>query len=209
MNYNKFLEIVKPYTMTSVERIKTLYDSLEYIRFNNLDGDIVECGVWKGGNILGCIEYCKYHNMDKKFWLYDTFSGMTKPSQFDVDLNGINGMIWEGKCDSSIEMVKKIIDKSNYKSEKIKFIDGDICTTLDDENNIPSEISILRLDTDWYDSTKKEMDKLYPRLVIKGVLIVDDYGHWMGSKKAVDEYFGEKNMDVERVDYTCIKIIKS
>lgn len=208
MEFSNFLQIVKPYTMTSVERIKTLYDSMEYIRLNNIDGDIVECGVWKGGNILGCIEYCKFYNMNKKFWLYDTFSGMTESSECDIDLNGISGIAWEGKCNSSLEEVKEIIQSTKYPNENIRYVIGDICKTLDTINNIPINISILRLDTDWYLSTKKELEILYPKLINKGILIIDDYGHWKGAKKAVDEYFGN-NTIIEKIDYTGVKIIKN
>ena len=208
MNFNKFLTITKPYTMTSIDRIKSLFDSLEYIRLNNIDGDIVECGVWKGGNILGCIEYCKYYGVEKTFWLYDTFSGMSKSSMYDVDLNGSDGRHWEGKCDAMLNEVKMLINKTNYPTNKVKFIAGDICQTLMLEKNIPTNISLLRLDTDWYESTKKELEILYPKLSKNGVLIIDDYGHWKGCRKAVDGYFGDGFL-FESIDYTGIKIIKT
>jgi hypothetical protein len=210
MDIEKFISIVKPYTMTSTERIRSLFQSLEYIRKNNIDGDIIECGVWKGGNILGCLEYMKYHNIKKTVWLYDTFSGMTQTTKFDVDLNGVSGERWESKCDCSLDDVKNIIDEKKYPNNKIKFIVGDITKTLKEKNNIPETISLLRLDTDWYESTKVEMEGLYPNLVGGGVLIIDDYGHWVGAKKAVDDYFTfiNKKPIIETIDYTGIKIIK-
>ena len=70
-----------------------------------------------------------------------------------------------------------------------KLIQGDIVETLKDDKNVPTAISALRLDTDWYASTKAEMDVLYPRLTTQGILIVDDYGYWNGSRKAIDEFF--------------------
>jgi hypothetical protein len=206
MKFGDFLNLVKPYTMTSEARIRSLFDSLEYIRNEKIYGDIVECGVWKGGNMLGAIEYIKFHGMMNKVWLYDTFSGMTVSSNLDVDINGQKGNIWEGKCECSLEDVKNLIDKTNYKN--VMFVIGDINETLNEINNIPQSISILRLDTDWYESTKKEMNILYPKLVNNGILIVDDYGHWRGSKQAVDEYFEGKNILIESIDYTGIKIIK-
>jgi hypothetical protein len=210
MDIEKFISIVKPYTMTSNERIRSLFQSLEYIRKNNIDGDIVECGVWKGGNILGCLEYMKYYGIEKTVWLYDTFSGMTETTKFDIDLNGVSGKQWESKCDCSLEDVKNIINEKKYPKNKIKFIVGDITETIKEKNNIPEKISILRLDTDWYESTKIEMEVLYPILVNDGVLIIDDYGHWVGAKKAVDEYFTfiNKKPIFELIDYTSIKIIK-
>ena len=94
--------------------------------------------------------------------------------------------------------------------DQIRFVKGDVCETLKDHNNLPNEISVLRLDTDWYESTKIELDYLYPLLAKKGVLIVDDYGHWAGARKAVDEYFVDKEYKplFNVVDYTCRTAIK-
>ena len=211
MNKETFRNIVKPYTMTSNERINSLYDSLEYIRENNIQGDFIECGVWAGGNILGIMSYLEYHNMnDRTVWLYDTFEGMTPPEDIDIDINGNKAqtILDSVMCIASLEKVKQNISLSKFPN--VKFVIGDIVETLNDKNNIPSCIALLRLDTDWYQSTKKEMEILYPLLSKKGVLIVDDYGHWKGSKIAVDEYFHNINQIpiIEQIDYTGIKIIK-
>lgn len=213
MTNKDFLNIVKPYTMTSIERINELFNSLEYIRTNKIDGDFVECGVWKGGNILGIMEYLYYHNMtDRIVWMYDTFQGMTQPEDIDVDLRNQKAfdILQQVLCYSSINEVKKNLSSSKFPSNNLRCVVGDICETLDYKNNLPNKISLLRLDTDWYQSTKKEMDVLYPLLSNEGVLIVDDYGHWQGSKKAVDEYFLKKGLKpiIEKIDYTGIKIIK-
>jgi len=213
MTNEEFLKIVKPYTMTSTERINELFNSLEYIRTNKINGDFVECGVWKGGNILGIMEYLYYHNMtDRNVWLYDTFQGMTQPEDVDVDLKNqkASDILQQVLCYSSLNEVKKNLSNSKYPINNIKYVVGDICETLNYKNNLPSKISLLRLDTDWYQSTKKEMDVLYPLLSNDGVLIVDDYGHWQGSKKAVDEYFLNNGLKpiIEKIDYTGIKIIK-
>jgi O-methyltransferase len=214
MNRDKFIKIVKPFTMTSEERIISLFESLEYIRLNNIEGDFVECGVWKGGNILGMMEYLSYHNMiDRKVWIYDTFEGMTNPEDDDVDFNNTkaNDIIDSIRCYSPLEEVKINLSSSSLPNDRLVYVVGDICETLDCEKNIPNKISILRLDTDWYKSTKKEMEVLYPKLINNGVLIVDDYGHWKGSKKAVDDYITDQklNLKIEKIDYTGIKIIKN
>lgn len=213
MKLDDFINIVKPFTMTSIERITGLYYSLEHIRINKIKGDFVECGVWKGGNVLGILEYLTNHNMtENNVWLYDTFEGMTTPEDIDVDSSGNKGDIKlaEVLCYSSLEEVKNILSVSTYPKDKIKFIKGDVCETLKININIPKNISLLRLDTDWYKSTKEELEVLYPLLSVNGILIVDDYGHWKGSKIAVDEYFNNLNLNVEihKLDYTGIKIIK-
>ena len=208
MNVDKFIEIVTPNTMTSVERIKYLYESMEYLRKQNMTDDIVECGVWKGGNMHGVLEYLHFYNMKNAVWLYDTYNGMTEASIEDKSHDGQSGSVWNGKCNASIESVKKLIDVNKYPNNCINFIVGDVCETLDISTNIPKKISLLRLDTDWYKSTKKELEILFPFLCIGGILIVDDYGHWNGSKKAVLEYFENKTNMFKQIDYTGVSYTK-
>lgn len=211
MNKEIFYNIVRPFTMTSKERIDELFESLELIRINEIEGDFVECGVWKGGNILGVMEYFDFFNIkDKKIWLYDTFRGMTTPTSVDIDLNGkkASDILNKVLCLSPLEEVKKTLSYSKFDEQKIKIIEGDVCSTLNYENNIPSKVCILRLDTDFYESTKKELEVLFPKLVKNGILIVDDYGHWQGSKLSVDEYFNKSTLEIKKIDYTGIKIIK-
>lgn len=212
MDLNFFIRTVQPYSMTSIERITELYNSLEYVRLNNIGGDIVECGVWKGGNILGIMEYLHYYNINKNIWLFDTFEGMTEPEENDVDLNNNHASkmlhIPVVLAYSPIDEVKNNLSKSEFNKNNLRFIVGDVSKTLLNKNNVPENISILRLDTDWYKSTKDELTVLYPKLVNNGVLIVDDYGHWKESKQAVDEYFDGKNIVIESIDYTGIKITK-
>ena len=209
-----FIEIVSPFSMTSVERIGALYDSLEYIRANNIQGDFVECGVWKGGNILGIMEYLAFHKMtDRKVFLYDTFEGMTPPEDIDKDLNGrkAESILEDVMCISPIDEVLETIGRSSFPMVNVTLVQGDVCKTLNSANHLhKNNLALLRLDTDWYASTKKEMEVLYPKLNFGGVLIVDDYGHWKGSKTAVDEYFEGQGISpqIEQIDYTGIKIIK-
>jgi hypothetical protein len=193
-------------TRVSRERLFATLMSCKYVLQNNLDGDFVECGVWRGGNSIIAAGIFKMYNSCKKVYLYDTFQGMTAPTEVDTRL-GEDGSaakealdtteldknkkwtmnIW---CYASIDDVKANFSTLDLLSENVVFVQGDILKTLD--TTIPDKISVLRLDTDWYESTKKEMDVLYERIVRNGVLMVDDYGYWAGSKKAVDEYF-EKN----------------
>lgn len=200
--------------MTSSERINALYDSLEYIRANNIQGDFVECGVWKGGNILGIMEYLAFHKMtDRKVFLYDTFEGMTPPEDIDKDLNGrkAESILQDVMCISPIDEVRETLLRSSFPMANVTFVVGDVSITLNNANNLhKNNLALLRLDTDWYASTKKEMEVLYPKLNFGGVLIVDDYGHWKGSKTAVDEYFEGQGISpqIEQIDYTGIKIIK-
>lgn len=204
-----FSSLISPYTMTTQERITALYDSLSYVVNNKVPGDVVECGVWKGGNVLGMCKYLdSLGEYDRDVWLFDTFTGMTPPGEHDVDLHNSRAY---PMCDASIDLVKQVVNMSNYPQERIHYVVGDINKTLDDTENLPKSLSILRLDTDWYESTKKELVVLWDRLSVNGILIVDDYGHWQGAKKAVHEFFDEIGYDpkIEKIDYTGIRVVKS
>ena len=98
---------------------------------------------------------------------------------------------------------------TGYDFSKMNFVKGDIMETL--KTTKPKSIAILRLDTDWYNTTKFELVELYPLLSENGILIIDDYGHWQGARQAVDEYFTENKIHIflNRVDYTCRLGIKT
>lgn len=213
------IDRVKDFTMTSPERVVALIRTIEYINVNNIEGDIVECGVWRGGSIGACIlALLKANKTDKKIWLYDTFEGMNKPTDFDLDINGHLASERMEKEDietsnlwakAELDIVKENVSNFNYPSENINFIKGIVEETLL-SSKLPDKISILRLDTDWYESTKIELEILYPKLVSGGVLIIDDYGHWNGCRKAVDEFFETMEFKplFNRIDYTGRIIVK-
>jgi len=189
-------EQVKPYTMTSIEALFALYTSVNYVLDREIPGDILECGVWRGGSALLAALIMKARKVsDRQLYLYDTFQGMPTPTEFDVDKYGRTGfeMMEQygddiGWCYASLEDVKAAFWVHNFEFE-IHFVQGDVIETL--ERIKPETISVLRLDTDWYESTAVEFQHLYPRLSTGGVLIVDDYGCWAGSRKATDDYFRE------------------
>lgn len=208
-------------TMTSAERLLATFISVKHVCNLNIQGDIVECGVWRGGNsIVALYALNKLNNNNKALWMYDTFKGMTKPSLYDFENS--DGKLAKEEfdknadenhnnwCYASLQDVNENI-KNYRKGVEVKMIEGDIIETLKIKSNIPSSISVLRLDTDWYESTKKELEILYPKLSTGGVLIIDDYGHWGGCKKAVDEYFSnlEKKPLLIPSDYTGRMAIKT
>lgn len=196
--FKKILNKVKNYTMTNSKRIFYLHHSVNYLVKNKIKGDIVECGVWKGGSIMTiAFTLLQKKSVKKNIYLFDTFTGMTAPSKKDYlygnKKKNATNLLKENeylKCIANISEVKKNVFSTNYPKKKIKFIVGDVKKTL--KTNIPKNISLLRLDTDWYESTKIELNKLYPKLSKGGILIIDDYNTWNGCKKAVDEYFKNK-----------------
>jgi len=196
--------------------------SLEYVIQNNVEGDLVECGVWKGGNLIVFQRYVEKFNLNKKIFAYDTFEGMSQPDEIDKTFEGESASMQLDKlekknvdrkkniliADCSLEEVKNNFEKHTNKNNLI-CIKGKVEDTLLKNENLPKKISILRLDTDWYSSTKKELEILYPLLEKNGILLIDDYGYWQGAKKAVDEFFKDKKVTMFKIDFTGRMIINS
>ncbi len=203
----EILEIVKPFTMTSPERVLAVIKSVRYLLDEDIPGTFVECGVWKGGSMLAAALTLKGQDVDdREMYLFDTFTGMTKPSGEDVDvLGGSASEVYEQEenwCAAGLNEVRETMQKSNYPEERIHYIVGDVMETL--PGKVPEKIALLRLDTDWYESTRHELEIMFPRLSPGGVLIIDDYGHWKGAKKAVKEYFAQNNISIRLypIDYS-------
>lgn len=209
----EIIEAVQPFTMTSPERISALCDAVRYLGKFRVPGAVVECGVWRGGSTLAAIlALLESGRRDREIWLYDTFEGMTEPTGLDVDFLGqpADQLLSEadrndGKsiwCCSQLEEVRQLLLSSGYPESKFNFVVGPVESTIPEQ--IPDQVALLRLDTDWYESTRHELTHLLPRLVPGGVLIVDDYGHWEGCRRAVDEYFESQQvpMFLNRIDYT-------
>ncbi len=201
------LKKCRPYTLTSPERLVSLSRSVKYIVENQIPGDFVECGVWKGGSVMAMLLTLNHlGDQTRNCLLYDTYEGMSEPTEDDISHAGqsaiqtIESEVKLTKVD--LDLVQKNVSQISYPKNQIEFIQGKVEDTIPDR--ISEQIALLRLDTDWYESTLHELNHLYPRLVSGGVLIIDDYGHWMGARKATDEYISEKKIPIllNRVDYT-------
>jgi len=211
---------VKQFTMTSQMRVQALISAVRYVVDNDIPGDFVECGVWRVGSAMAIAKVLVDLGVqDRRIWLYDTFEGMTPPTVEDLEtLTGNRAIdllnstqvddgnnVW---CVASITDVKSNLRETGYPPELLKFIKGDVGATLYQES--PKSIALLRLDTDWYESTAIELEVLYPLLSQGGVCIIDDYGHWAGAKKAVVEYFAKNPPSplLSRIDYTGRLLVK-
>jgi O-methyltransferase len=180
------------------ERLFATIMACRYVVNCKVEGDFVECGVWRGGNSIIAAHVFRNLGSSKNVWLFDTFAGMSEPTDVDINFRGEraeekfpttrNGdrSDW---CYSPIEEVRSNFDGIRIPGTHLRFVKGDVARTLARSEELPASISVLRLDTDWYESTRIELETLYPRLTPGGILIVDDYGHWGGARKAVDEYF--------------------
>ena len=209
---------VSPFTMTGAERVVCLVRATKYIVENGIAGDFVECGVWRGGSMMAvALALKQLGETTRKLFLYDTFAGMSPPTDKDTRFDGVTAheMIetvykdagaW---CHADKQEVTKNLLATGYPEGNVFMVEGKVEETI--PRILPSQICLLRLDTDWYESTKHELTYLYPKLVKNGVLIIDDYGHWLGSKLATDEYFARRPLKpfLQRVGYDCRVTVKT
>lgn len=209
----EIIDRVRPFTMLSPARLFAFMEATRHIVRAGIPGAIVECGVWKGGAVMSSLlAMTDLGRSDRDYFLYDTFEGMPKPgaedqkfdggkiaTEFTARQIGEDGSTW---CRGEFDEVRKNIFSTGYPTAKIHFVRGKVEDTM--PATLPGKIAVLRLDTDWYESTRHELQHLYPLLAPGGVLIIDDYGHWQGSRQAVDEYFEKHSipMLLHRTDYT-------
>jgi O-methyltransferase len=212
------VERALPYTMTGVPRLQALIDCVRYVVGRDVPGAFVECGVWRGGSVLAMIATLDDAGAEPRdIWLYDTFEGMTEPTEHDVselepppletwrEAQARGERPWADLFDAKMfneSQVRETLLGTGYPNERLRFVRGPVEQTLPAQAP-EGEIALLRLDTDWYESTRHELEYLYPRVVTGGVLIIDDYGHFEGARRAVDEYFaGHGALLLNRIDYT-------
>lgn len=213
------IDRVISFTMSGPERISGLLDAVAYLVGNRIEGDFVECGVWRGGSMMAAAH--KLLSLDaasRHLYLFDTFEGMPPPSTKDKVFTGERAEAILARTErkegpgvwafAGLDDVQRNLESTNYPAGLVHFVRGKVEDTIPQQ--APEKIALLRLDTDWYESTKHELEHLYPRLAPNGVLIIDDYGHWVGAKQAVDEYFAKQKLKpfLSRLDYTGRLVIK-
>jgi hypothetical protein len=207
------LQRVRKQTMTSPERLVAVCESVRYLVRHDIPGAIVECGVWRGGTMMAAALTLMDLGEVRPLYLYDTFAGMSAPGPADEDARGQSarvGMEHFGSsedgsslwCNASLEIVRSNMESTGYPMEHVVFVEGPVEETI--PGRLPESIALLRLDTDWYESTAHELKHLFPLISDYGTLAIDDYGHWKGSRKAVDEYLAAEGRPImlTRTDYT-------
>lgn len=212
------------HSMTGAARILALIDAVRHCEARDIPGAFIECGVWRGGSVLAMLMTLQQLGHESRdVYLYDTFEGMTEPTDYDTshlerpaleswkEAQRENRVAWPEVFDSELvgqASVRRLLTQTGYPADRLHFVQGPVEETI--PSCMPDEIALLRLDTDWYESTRHELLHLFPRLRPGGVLIIDDYGHWHGARRAVDEYFASAHppLLLHRVDYTARVAIK-
>lgn len=214
------IERVFPYTMLGPGALFAWIEAVRYVARAGIPGDLVECGVWRGGAVMAAALTLRQLGAgSRRIWLYDTFTGMPRPGGRDVDLlgkedpaslfaaqrTGSDSSAW---CDASEADVRTNLARVDYPGERFVLVPGKVEETI--PAAVPERIAALRLDTDWYESTRHEMEHLMPRLSPGGVLVVDDYFKWAGNRSAVDEWLSRqrKVMLLTKVELSAIGIVR-
>jgi hypothetical protein len=186
---------VKPWTMTSYDRIFALVVAVRHLEHHGIAGDVVECGVWRGGSMQAVARtLLETGSTGRDLHLFDTFEGMPPPTDVDRRLDGAAAAElletgehkWLVQARAGLDDVRAGMDTTGYPTERIHYHAGKVEDTI--PAAAPERIALLRLDTDWYESTRHELEHLYPRVAPGGVVIIDDYDYWEGSRRAVDEF---------------------
>jgi O-methyltransferase len=206
--------------------VAALCASVDYVLDHEIQGAFVECGLWRGGSLMAVVARLQQRGVrDRAIVGFDTFAGMTEPTAHDVDFRGkalgrrpravtalldplarLTGRDWPTQAGVSRGEVFARLASTGYDPARINLVEGPVEQTLPE--HAPATIALLRLDTDWYASTRHELEHLYPRLALGGVLIINDYGHYQGARQAVDEYLHGHRILLQRIDYSARLAVK-
>jgi hypothetical protein len=209
------IRAARPYTMTPDGRLFALCEAVRHVVKHDIPGDIVECGVWRGGSMMAAaLTLLEQGDNTRDLWLFDTFEGMSDPSSADRRHDGaLASTLLEDReseywCRAPVDDVQKAMALTGYPQDRIHLVAGRVEATI--PSQAPERIALLRLDTDWYESTRHELEQLYPRVVPGGIVIIDDYGYWRGARRAVDEFMASQPepLFLHRIDYSGRLIVK-
>lgn len=195
---------VRQHTLLRYETLRSLYEATRRVVKCGIRGSAVECGVARGGSAAVIATALSEADPTRQVLLFDTFEGLPTPTRDNPDFE--RAVHLTGKCRGELEEVDDLFQRLGLRNYRL--IKGMFQDTLSDANT--GDIAILHLDGDWYESTKTCLENLWDRVCDGGIVQIDDYGEWQGCKKAVDEFFGERgiNVQLQYVDPAARKLIK-
>jgi len=210
--FMKLMRAVEPFTMVGPHRLYALHNAVKYVVANDIPGDFVECGVYRGGCcMMMALTLIQLGAANRRIHLYDTFRGMSEPTTVDVSMRGhkIGIDTWREQqaedhnewCYAPLAEVRRNMAATGYDPDLLVYVEGRTEDTI--PGHVPDTIALLRLDTDWYESTHHELTHLYPSLVPHGVLVSDDCAHWRGHRLAIDTCFRERGIHLLLLRTAC------
>jgi hypothetical protein len=211
---------VRGNTMTSFERLATLWQQVRYLDRYGIAGALVECGTWRGGSVgmMALAHLATEPTPRRSIHLFDSFEGLPEPTAKD----GAKAARYAGgrvtgaldtidACTAPLEDNRALLEGDiGYPTELLTYHPGWFQATVPAAAPSLGPIALLRLDGDWYESTVVCLRHLYPLVPPGGVVVIDDYGHWEGARQAVDEYFAAHGSPLllHRIDYTARIAVK-
>lgn len=210
MTDQEIMTVAKPYSMTAGDNLLATVAAVRYID-QHVAGDVVECGVWRGGHIIAAMLAAE---QPRCYWLFDTFNGMTEPGPQDrrKGRHATESTKYRKKgphnwCRAELSEVQDNIAQFQKPNQTVEYVIGPVEHTLR-HTKLPHAIALLRLDTDFYSSTLVELETLWPRVAPGGVVIVDDFFSWDGCRQACQEFFGSE-FQYQAINNKSIRLIKS
>jgi len=190
----QLMRMVAPYTMLDYSRLSKLYELASYVEIRNIQGSVVECGVWNGGS-AGVLASAIKHNPQRHLWLFDSWEGLPEPTELDISYQGQVGkrgmdLVFEHK------VKELLLDRIKIEPSRVHFVKGWFHHTLTPSRESMGPIALLHLDCDWYESVLLCLEELYDRVVPGGFVAIDDYMYWKGCTRAVDEFLEKGELSV-------------
>ncbi len=182
-------------TMIGYKRLSNIEDLIKDIVLNNIEGDVIETGVWRGGACIFMRKLLNELGSDKMVCVADSFEGLPKPDEKYIHDKG-DTHYNVPMLRVSLEEVMASFEKYGL-IEKIVFLKGWFKDTLP---KLTNKFSLIRLDGDMYESTIDALNNLYPKLVEGGYCIIDDYGVVPGCNYAVNDYRKQHNIESEIIN---------
>lgn len=192
---NEYLfDKVRPYTMSSRLKLRSLKSLAELLNQNQVPGDFVECGTFKGGSAAVISTAL---TSERKIWLFDSFEGLPDVKE---EVDGADSKDWVGKCRAAEEDVLEALKTVGVSPEQYLIRKGWFQDTF--KQTLPEQVALLHCDADWYDSVLLTLETFYDRIPPGGVVVLDDFGWWEGCREAFYDFCGKRNEKplLERVD---------
>jgi hypothetical protein len=203
--FSRAYRTVRPFTMSGPARLRALYEAVEHVCAAGIPGNIMECGAARGGSsaLLGIA--LRNTASSRTLWVLDTFEGIPAPTSADPDQE--IAAHYTGSFCGNMEDVASLLDRVGI-LPKAHLIKGRFEETVPQID--PGPLAVLHIDGDWYGSVRVCLEYLYDRVVPGGIIQFDDYGHWQGARKAVDEFLAvrEISQPLRYIDYTGRQLIK-
>jgi O-methyltransferase len=192
-------------SLCSPERLRGLRALAADVAQRNLTGDVAECGVYRGGSAAVLADQLLHRSPTTAMWLFDAFDGMPKPGAEDP------AEAWTevGRYASSEGAVRETFAAARVPFDRVHIVAGRFEETL--PRFAPPPLVFLHVDCDWYASVKLCLSTLYDAVVTGGIVVIDDFGHWEGCRRAVEQFFAERGIQptLIAIDYTSHYFVKS